>query len=123
MVDYTPVCSSCHHQCAGTGHVRAMSDEKERQASCFLPQEAKQARGMVALDRENSTRSRQCWPGPQAWASKPPAPPTILCAVSSGMRWGVRNTEAPSQPHGYQDSQHGGRKDMLTFRNILPPKL
>lgn len=53
----TPVCSTRHHRCAGTGHVRAVRDEKERQASCVLPQEAKQARGTVALDREDSTRS------------------------------------------------------------------
>lgn len=91
----TPVCSTRHHRCAGTGHVRAMRDEKERQASCVLPQEAKQARGTVALDREDSTRSRRCWPGPQAWASEPPAPPTALRAVSSGTRSEVRNTEAP----------------------------
>ena len=95
----TPVCSTCHHRYAGTGCVRAIRDEKEMQDSCFLPQEAKQARGVVAVDRENSTYSGWSWPGPQAWGAKPPALPTALCVDSSCMRWGVRDTEAPPS-HG-----------------------
>ena len=119
----TPVCSTCHHRYAGTGCVRAVRGEKEMQDSCFLPQEAKQARGVVAVDRENSTYSGRSWPGLQAWGAKPPALLTTLCVDSAGMRWGDKGHRSPSKPWGYQDPQHGGRKDTLTFRKILPPQL